>query len=129
MIYYQRMPTKKKLAKVNLLKWIPLLVWVITICYLSFSSLENVKLPQFSAADKVAHLGMYAVLVYFLSLPLKGKINAFSIGVVLAIAFSASTELIQHLWVTNRFGDPFDFLANVLGIFIAYFLLRKRIKT
>lgn len=123
------MPIKRKLVKSNWLKWIPLLIWVIAICYLSFSSLENVKLPQFSAADKIAHLGMYAVLVYFLSIPLKGQVNAFSIGVVGAIAFSAITELIQHFWVINRFGDPFDFLANVLGIFIAYILLRKRIKT
>lgn len=126
---YQPMLTKKKLAKLNWLKWIPLLIWVFAICYLSFSSLENIELPQFSAADKVAHFGMYAVLVYFLSIPLKGKINAFSFGVAMAIAFSASTELIQHLWVTNRFGDPFDFLANVLGIFAAYYLLRNRIKT
>ncbi|MEX2380598.1 MAG: VanZ family protein [Vicingaceae bacterium] len=123
------MHIKKRLAKPNWLKWIPLLVWVIAICYLSFSSLEHVNLPQFSAADKIAHWGMYAVLVYFLSIPLKGKTNAFAIGVVTAIVFSAFTELIQHFWVINRFGDPFDFLANVLGIFSAYFFLRKRIKT
>lgn len=123
------MPIKRKLDRSNWFKWIPLLIWVVAICYLSFSSLENVKLPQFSAADKVAHILMYGVLVYFLSIPLNGKINAFSIGVALAIAFSASTELIQHLWITNRFGDPLDFLANVIGIFSAYYFLRNKIKT
>jgi hypothetical protein len=123
------MLTKRKLAKLSFLKWIPLLIWVVTICYLSFSSLENVNLSQFSAADKVAHVLMYAVLVYFLSLPLNGNGNNFSIGVALTIVFSASTELIQHLWVTNRFGDPFDFLANLIGIFAAYYFLRNKIKT
>lgn len=86
-------------------------------------------MPNFSASDKLAHFGMYALLVYFLTIPLKGKMNAFSLGVVLAIVFSAFTELVQHYWIKNRFGDEFDFMANVLGIFVAYFFLKKRIKS
>jgi|GEM_PF-1304742 len=123
------MPTKKRLPKQNFLHWLPLIAWIIAICFLSFSPLDNVKLPDFSAFDKLAHFGMYALLVFFLTIPLKGQMNAFSIGVILAIVFSAFTELIQHFWVSNRFGDAFDFMANVLGIFVAYFFLKKRIKS
>lgn len=123
------MPTKKKLPKQKLLKWLPLIAWIVAICFLSFSPLDNVQIPNFSGFDKLAHFGMYALLVYFLSVPLKGQLNAFSIGVVLAIAFSAFTELVQHFWISNRFGDAFDFMANVLGIFVAYFFLKKRIKS
>src|SRR5690606_3759446 len=126
---FQRMPTKKRLPKQKLISWLPLIVWIIAICFLSFSPLDNVKLPNFSASDKLAHFGMYALLVYFLTIPLKGKMNAFSLGVVLAIVFSAFTELVQHYWIKNRFGDEFDFMANVLGIFVAYFFLKKRIKS
>lgn len=123
------MPTKKRLPKQKLISWLPLIVWIIAICFLSFSPLDNVKLPDFSAFDKLAHFAMYALLVFFLTIPLKGQMNAFSIGVILAIVFSAFTELIQHFWVSNRFGDAFDFMANVLGIFVAYFFLKKRIKS
>ena len=107
------MPTKKKLPKQKLISWLPLIVWIIAICFLSFSPLDNVKLPDFSAFDKLAHFGMYALFI----------------GVILEIVFSAFTELIQHFWVSNRFGDAFDFMANVLGIFVAYFFLKKRIKS
>lgn len=127
--YCLPMITKKKLAKLTFFRWLPLVCWIVVICYLSFSQLEGVNLPQFSAADKIAHLGMYGLLVYFLYIPLKTQLNAFTKGILLAVAFSAATELIQHFWINGRQGDPLDFLANVIGIFGMYLFIRNRIKT
>src|SRR5690606_23468896 len=112
-----------------LIYWLPLIAWTIIICLLSFSPLDNVQLPDLSAFDKLAHFGMYALLVYFLAIPLKGQVRSFSVGAVLAIVFSAFTEIVQHFWIANRFGDYLDFLANVLGVFLAYLLLKNKIKS
>ncbi|MCB0803022.1 MAG: VanZ family protein [Bacteroidetes bacterium] len=109
--------------------WLPLLVWVAIICFLSFSSLENFKSPQFLMADKIAHIGMYFILELLLILPLKENLTRFKIATLFVVLFSLSTELIQEFFIKNRTGEFGDFIANLIGLSIAYLLIRKRIKT
>ncbi len=113
----------------NLLKWLPALVWVIIICWLSFSSLERVEVPNLLGVDKFAHIIMYSVLGGFIYLPLKKKQKQYLYFMLLAVIFGGLTEFIQHYCVTNRHGDIGDFTANCIGLFIAYGIKKRLQKT
>jgi VanZ family protein len=91
--------------------------------------MENVKLPHFFSADKIAHIGMYFLLEVLLLLPLTWKTKAFNIATIGAVLFSLLTEIIQHFCIENRFGEVGDFIANLLGIIIALLIIKKAKKT
>lgn len=120
--------TKLRLVK-KILNWLPITLWVLSICYLSFSSLENIQIPSFFSADKVAHIGMYFTLEMLFLIPLSYNSKGFKYVTIFAVVFSLLTELIQHFFILNRQGEFADFLANLLGILIAYILLRYKYKT
>lgn len=106
----------------------PVFIWVVVICFLSFTSLDKLPLPSFLWWDKLAHFGMYFVLEFLILYAIKFQKKNLLLGSLLALSFSLSTELIQHFIIDNRHGEITDFAANSLGIFIAFLLIRKRIK-
>ena len=125
---FQLKPTRQKSPNLSkFLNWLPIVLWVVVICYLSFSSLEELPIPSFFSADKLAHFGLYFVLEFLFLLPLKTNWLGFKIATFCAIVFSIATELIQHFFILNRYGEIADFLANLLGILVAFFYLRRRI--
>ena len=71
---------------------------------------------------------MYFLLELLLLNALKFKKKGILTWSLLAILFSAITEGVQHLFVENRYGEWTDFLANSLGIIIAFLLIRRKIK-
>jgi VanZ family protein len=109
-----------------MLKWLPVSAWVIAICFMSFTPLEKVSLPQFHAADKLAHVGMYALLEWLIYVPTRNSFNQFKLVSGLAVIFSAFTELIQHYFILNRYGEWGDFIANCLGLLCLFIVLKKR---
>lgn len=127
MPYYPQKITKKRSVKLILAR-IGVVFWVISICFLSFSPLNNVKLPNFFSADKIAHIGMYFVLVCLLALASTSKIKWYY-SLIFALIFSSLTELIQHYFIVNRYGEIGDFIANLLGIGVGIFIFKDRIKT
>jgi len=64
--------------------------------------------------DKLAHTASYAVML-FLLFPLCGKKRL--IAVSLTFAHGVAIELIQA-YLPYRTADPYDLLANVIGIFL-----------
>lgn len=104
-------------------KWLPAIIWVVIICWLSFSSLDSVEIPVFFSADKFAHFFMYAILELLLFYPIKKVNSSFILLSVVAILFAIATELIQHYYITNRFGEVADFVANLFGLSAVYFYL------
>ena len=100
----------------KLLRWVPIVLWVLIICWLSFTPLTELKIKPPIGADKFAHIGMYGVLG-LISL-WTGKKRLVQI-LLLSFCFilAGMTEVIQLYFVENRTGDVFDFLANSIGIF------------
>lgn len=69
---------------------------------------------------------MYVILEYFLFIGVKRVNKAFIAITVFAIVFSGLTELIQHYYVTNRYGEWMDFVANLAGILSCYAWLQRK---
>jgi VanZ family protein len=93
------------------------------------------KLPEFTdllQPDKVIHLLIFAVFIYLL---IKGFLAsehlpwlstyAVLIALLLGFLLGAGTELIQHFLVPMRRGSVFDFLANMAGCGLGYWVVRK----
>ena len=127
MHFYQQKTTRKKLVKI-LLARIGLIFWVLSISVHSFSPLDNIQLPNFFSADKLAHVGMYFILVVLLNYAFMSK-KSYHVGLFFAFIYSVLTEVIQHYYIVNRYGEFADFLANLIGLILAYLIFRNRIKT
>ena len=95
---------------------------------LSFSSLDKVSLPTFIGYDKLGHFSMYFLLEFLLLYAIGFRKKGVLLWSLLALTFSALTELTQHFLIDNRYGEWADFLANTLGIVVAYLVIRSKIK-
>lgn len=73
-------------------------------------------------ADKVAHVLLFGVPVWLLG-RLTGR--SWLIAGVFA-AHAVVSELVQHWFLPYRSGDPFDLVADLLGIAAAILLLTRR---
>ena len=110
------------------LRWAPILLWVLIICWLSFSPLNMLSVKPPIGADKLAHVFMYAILGSLIvwttnSRSYRSKIYVF------AFLFAGGTEIIQHFFVFNRTGDVFDFISNCIGLIIVLYLAKRFRKT
>jgi VanZ family protein len=104
----------------------PALAWAIVITYLSVVPGDNLTLPPFEYADKLAHSGVY----YLLSMLIIAGISrqwdsglrlgrAVFIAILISIVLGGVLELIQQNMLSTRSGDVLDFVANTLGSFLA----------
>jgi VanZ family protein len=80
--------------------------------------------------DKLIHALLFAV--QFLLLVRSFRMHPRSIGqrehavwisIVITVLYGAITELLQHVSGGGRSGDPLDFLADAVGVFLATALL------
>lgn len=98
------------------------------ICFLSFSSIEDVPNFKIKGIDKLAHFGMYFILALLSIIQIKKKeLTVFRV-ILFAVLLAALTELIQHYFIVNRKGDWVDFLANLVGLGSGIFLMQNKIK-
>ncbi|MFW6218541.1 MAG: VanZ family protein [Bacteroidota bacterium] len=112
--------------------------WIIVIIFLSFMPANNNQISRFSFphADKFAHFFMYFLLSFLLLRDMnKNRINLHLVHYMLLstilVLFGLITELIQHFFITSRYGDISDFIANAGGIIAGisfYFIVKKYIK-
>jgi len=99
---------------------------VVTLGLHSIPRAGLVRLPGHSlaavgGADKVAHVGMFAVLaaLWCLAFPRRpGRV--FLAGV----AYGAALEFYQHLLIPGRTGSPADLLADTLGLALGVLAVR-----
>jgi glycopeptide antibiotics resistance protein len=81
--------------------------------------------------DKIAHLGVYAILfillwnsickeLLFKSLKPYNLAVCFGFGICLGL----SLEILQAYLATGRYFDIFDFLANDIGLVLGYIFVR-----
>jgi hypothetical protein len=114
------------------IKWS--LLWslfILVLCFLpskSFPSSNWFELFQF---DKLVHAFLF-MLLYLISVFEQTKIkqkkrSALAILLIdwnvffYCLILAGGTELIQHYFLEDRYGDYLDFIANVFGIFLALF--------
>lgn len=70
----------------------------------------------FPGADKVAHVGIFALLVaaaLWAGLPARWVVP-------LALAHAVVSEVVQHVLLPGRSGDPWDALADVVGVAVGW---------
>ncbi|MCM3660585.1 VanZ family protein [Georgenia satyanarayanai] len=70
----------------------------------------------FPGADKVVHVGVFALVVgaaLWAGLPARW-------GVPLALAHAVVSEVVQHVLLPARSGDPWDVLADVVGVALGW---------
>lgn len=90
--------------------------------YLPGSPDGSLELPWLPGADKVVHLLLFAVPVY-----LFGRLTR-RVGLVAGVfaVHAVVSELVQWRFIPYRDGDPFDALADLVGIGLAVLLLKRR---
>ena len=121
--------------KHNIIYYTPAIGWGILIIY--FSLLPSQRVPSLlkNIWDFSLHTGIYFLLAALIYLGYaRHKKTAFNFTValfsVLWVAIMGGVlELIQEFYITNRSGEWFDFVANILGAAIAslaWFLLKKK---
>lgn len=71
--------------------------------------------PPFPHADKVVHAAVFALPVICAALSGGWLTSAALVGLVHAPV----SELVQHAWVPGRTGDPWDVVADVVGVGLA----------
>lgn len=108
------------------MRHIPWIGWWILTWLLSVMPAQ--ELPRFSLwnADKVIHFGFYfcQLSLFHRAFPSSNKLRLLS-----ALLFFAASgiliEWIQGNCIPGRFADPYDVLANSLGLLTAYLLFRR----
>lgn len=118
--------------------FIPALVWGLLILSLSVmpgSPMEPFKLSDLFQVDKLGHLIFYGV---FVSLIFRGvtknsggqKVNLTTIVAVIsfAIGYGFLLEVIQFKFLTDRYFDILDIIANIIGCFIGLTSLQFLVK-
>ena len=112
--------------------WLPVFIWCAIIYYLS--SVPNLKSDLPNQWDfimrKIAHITEYAVLTFlffrasFKNLSCK---KAVSYSALFSITFALTDEYHQ-LFVFGREGNLGDVFIDSLGVFLAVFLIYKKVK-
>jgi VanZ family protein len=108
--------------------WLPPAICAILIFY--FSSSDTGQPSPFIAADKVFHLGAYALLGFLFARALthnylREKRYIFIIAVSACIIFGIGNELYQFL-LPSRHPSVMDTLANSIGSFLGVGIYSKR---
>lgn len=110
--------------------FLPALLWLLAITFLSLSS--NVPMPKvnFFSPDKVAHAGAYAVLTGLLALGLRkpqGSLSNRNLLLIFCFAagYGALMEWVQGTFFPNRFFEYYDMLANASGALFAIIILNS----
>ena len=112
--------------------YLPILLWCAIIYY--FSSIPSLKSDLPNQWDlifrKIAHLTEYAVLT-FLFFRATYKSLSFKKAISYSALFSltyALTDEYHQLFVFGRGGNLGDVLIDSLGVFLAVFLIYRRVK-
>ena len=115
----------------KLFKFWKSILWFFLILYLTIfsgSSFNHVKL--FTNADKLVHFGLFTGFSFLILLDLlKNSDNkpwyhfAF-IAFIISTFLGASTELIQHFFITGRTGSFLDLSADIIGSVFGMILIK-----
>lgn len=87
------------------------------------------SIPMFPGADKVVHAIMFGGMFAALAFDYKRNkrqhsltLNSMIYFAIFAIVYGGVIEITQQLMNIGRSGDIFDFIADTIGVVLAYFL-------
>jgi VanZ family protein len=99
--------------------WGPACLWAALIFALSAQPTLPVSLGD--GRDKLAHLTAYAVLGFLLARARGAGRAALWLPILLGLAYAASDEIHQS-FVPGRSADPFDWVADAIGVALGVLL-------
>jgi len=108
-------------------KNVPGIFWSFLTFFVSTLPGKDLPIIDILNFDKIAHLGFYAVF-YFMTLWGLSRNYSFSkkkvqiICISYTVLFGVLMEFIQGNYIPQRFFDPYDALANTLGVILAAIL-------
>ena len=115
----------KKLIQVSPY-WVPTVLWMGVIYYLS-SLPDNITPGRDILPDKICHAAEYFILAYLMLFALQRTTSLkFSSSFLIVLIFGALYALsdeIHQLYVATRHCDYGDFVADICGIVVLFFLL------
>lgn len=118
---------------------IPAIVWGLMILFVI--SMPGGHLPESGLfaiphIDKLIHALLFFVFSFLIAYGIfrekdatPGIQNAIIYALVIGILYGAITEIIQHLLIKSRFGNVYDFMANVFGTVFGVLLFRYIFKS
>lgn len=105
------------------------IIWVIIIAILH--SIPGSSDPDFSFTffhlDKLIHIILFMLGVYFFAIAYKEKqIKMFLIPLIISfISYGGFLEIMQSVIFKNRFSDIYDWIADIIGVFIGVLIFHK----
>lgn len=118
-------------GRTRLIASLPAALWFLLIMVLLSLPGESFPTLQFWKPDKIVHIilfGTQAVLLYIaLSLPRPTSpqgMRPLRFAALATVSFGVLSEGYQAVF-TNRAADPFDMLANAVGVALFLFIMRK----
>ncbi len=115
-------------------------IWLLAILVLSVlpgKTIPKVGFGFFDQTDKVAHLFVYAVLSFLLGYEVYKRyrsITTYQLVAILVICmiYGVALELLQQWYLSDRFFEIADIIANIigslLGVIVVYIFIEKRKK-
>lgn len=126
MLIKQRLPRQLK----SIVYFIPALLWMGSVLFLSTRSVSGIPIPLFKGADKIAHFVFYSIMVYAFAWGyLKThqlNLSKLLLAAYWSVLFGGLIELVQHYLVNGRTGEWADFFANTIGVLIGSFIIYQR---
>ncbi len=107
--------------------WSLVILWLISIPGSNIPKTPLLAIPHF---DKLVHFGIFAVFAFLLIYGLNKQSTAFcqkyqyTIALLAGVIYSAGTELLQHIYISSRSGEFWDFLANLAGCVVGLLVFR-----
>jgi VanZ family protein len=100
-------------------KRLPFFLWLIGVIGVTSFPLNVIPEVKVFGMDKLVHFFLFSVLVLFYFLGFADKKRSF---LYLIVLFAIISELSQH-YVPGRFVSPYDFVFNLSGLGIAWWVL------
>jgi VanZ family protein len=107
-------------AYFRMLKRVAGTVWVVVIFMASVFPLDNITISSdalIAHSDKIVHFLMYFILEVLLIYQLDAFSNSKKIGCIFifSVVYGFILEIVQLFFLTNRFFEIFDLIANITG--------------
>lgn len=120
---------------INIRFWLPAIGWALFILIISLvpsDSLPEFKWINILAPDKLGHILVYAILTILLNGGLqkqysqnKSRFKYAIWAFIASIVYGGLIETIQGTFLTDRFFDILDILANIIGCFLGFLVIGK----
>jgi VanZ family protein len=114
------------------------IIWAIIVAFILFTSGDEIpkfKLLDLYGIDKLIHIILFMVFQFLLLFDSLNSMHFLNLRkivllVFIAIIYAGSSEIIQLIFIEKRQGSVFDFIADMVGVSLAYviYLVYKRTK-